>query len=143
MHASLLPWTPALPLALAAAAAFLLLPLALLAHWTATAERGGERAWFRFVVRVQLFVLAAAFVDAPAVRGLGLERAIAPNGGPGTLIYGWPVWAPAVLVALVHLTALAFAARRVRRRLRGVTGATTNVRVGIHSLLAKVSPMLG
>src|SRR5262245_47316475 len=126
---------PPLPMALAAAAALLLLPLGLLAYWTATAERGGERAWFAFFVRCQLFLVAIMFLDVPALLGLRLDRA-APAAGPASLVS----WTLAVLLALTHLAAAVLAARRVRRRLRG---ATPGARATLHSWLARLSPILG
>src|SRR6476661_8671511 len=131
------------PLVLTAAAALLVLPLVLLAHWTAIAERGGERAWFGFVVRFQLFVVGSMYLDVPAVLGLGLERVTAAAGGPATWPAGLPTWVLAVSITLVHLGAAAFAARRVRRILRGATGAATSVSGTLHSLLARLSPILG
>src|SRR5262245_47260811 len=97
---------PPLPLAFAAAAVLLLLPLGLLAHWTATAERGGERAWFAFFVRCQLFLVATVFLDVPALLGSRLDRAFGPAAGPASLVS----WTLAVLLALTHLGAAVLAA---------------------------------
>jgi Zn-dependent protease with chaperone function len=143
MH--LYPASYALPpaLALAAATALLVLPLALLAHWTLLAERGGARAWFAFVVRAQLFLVASTFLVVPAVVALGLARALGPDGGPGWLPRGLATWAPAVLVALAHLCGAATAVRRVRRRLRGAIGPVSGMRGTLRSLLARIAPILG
>ena len=141
MHTDPASFSPAL--VFTAAAALLVLPLVLLAHWTATAERGGERAWFGFLVRFQLFMVGSMYFDVPAVLGLGLDRVTAAAGGPAAWPAGIATWMLGVSITLVHLGAAAFAARRVRRILRGATGAATSVSATLHSLLARLSPILG
>ncbi len=143
MHALQASFTPPLPLALMAAAAWLVLPLLLLAPRAALARRGGERAWFGFVVRCQLFLVAALFLGLPLVLELGLERAWVTDGALRGPVPGFPAWAPTALVALVHLCAAAFTGRHIGRLLRGTRGAATSVLATVQSLLAGLSPILG
>ncbi len=132
---------PTIPLALAAvaAAALFVLPLALLALWTARACRGGEGAWFGFVLRSHLFLTLVMFAEAPALLSLHLERAFLAGSATGVIAAWWP----ALVSTTLHMVALTWAVRVVTRRLRGVTGEANSVRAAVRALAARLLPVLG
>ena len=78
-----------LPLATLAATILFGLPLVLLALWTARACRGGERAWFEFVVRSHLFLSLVMFAEAPAFLSLRLDRLFVHSSGPSAVMMAW------------------------------------------------------